>query len=54
MVRNERRTSEAAVQSPALLQQDKYFEALTAIVAKLSQQIADHPDMTQNVNSITL
>lgn len=34
--------SEVAVQAPALLKQDKYFEALTAIAEKLSQLFADH------------
>ena len=34
--------SEVAVQAPALLKQDKYFEALTAIAEKLRQLFADH------------
>lgn len=33
--------SEVWTQAPALLRQDKYFEALTAIVEKLSQLIGD-------------
>ena len=34
--------SEVTVQAPALLKQDKYFEALTAIAEKLRQLFADH------------
>lgn len=46
--------SEVTVQTPALLRQDKYFEALTAIITKLSQLIADYPGKVPDAKSITL
>lgn len=45
---------EVMVQALALLKQDKYFEALTAIITKLSQMIAGHPGMVPDTKSMTL
>ncbi len=38
--------SEVAAQAPALLKQDKYFEALSAIAQELSHLFAEHGDVT--------